>query len=766
MIRFKNVSKVYPGAQLPALSDVTLNITRGEFVFLVGASGSGKSSFLRLILREERATTGLLHVLGQDLTKIRYRKIPVFRRSLGVVFQDFRLLANKTVFDNVAFTLKVIGRSSGFIQNAVPDVLRTVGLENKSDNFPGELSGGEQQRVAIARAVVNKPAILLADEPTGNLDPITSAGIMQIFERINAGGTTVVMATHEASIVNEMQKRVVEVSQGCIVRDEVQGEFGITTKLLVQDKEVSVFLSTKEGAAGSSDARGSCANNITGTGTRDTGLQGDVTQGYMTQGVRHSTNLNRDGRNRDGQHGAGHDPNRQHSDSGINSQDRLRTSVQSADTVRHAGTDSPVQYPGQTDNTGRAKPGQTVVFHTAIDNPNSQHDLENTGTKNTATDNTATGGHASYRDRHDTTDQSRSVQDSADLDNTDQCGESHRSVQDGQRSDDQHRAVPNNVAVPNNTPDSRVPGRMPNGHMLDDQDSDRFNTNYSITNNADISDSMLYGDASSDGVLSSTLMHADHIASGRGARGVSIVAAGARPHTPQPCTGQSHTDQPCDLGRLCDPHELPHRFTDERTNKLPTSQLHGLQLHGLQHLTNQGRCDTGLQGDVTQGVRHSTNLNRDDQRGANQHSNRQYSDGQYRSVQHSTVEESILEAEKLSIAARTAADRFHTPFSLDNPYYAPHSTQHRSKQISPVPDNTTQGQTDRARIEHSETGVTDKHDSGINNHKAHRAADNTVTGSRVSYRDRHNNIDQNRDRQHSDGQYRSVHDPKNTGPDR
>ncbi|WP_080673483.1 cell division ATP-binding protein FtsE, partial [Tropheryma whipplei] len=272
MIRFKNVSKVYPGAQLPALSDVTLNITRGEFVFLVGASGSGKSSFLRLILREERATTGLLHVLGQDLTKIRYRKIPVFRRSLGVVFQDFRLLANKTVFDNVAFTLKVIGRSSGFIQNAVPDVLRTVGLENKSDNFPGELSGGEQQRVAIARAVVNKPAILLADEPTGNLDPITSAGIMQIFERINAGGTTVVMATHEASIVNEMQKRVVEVSQGCIVRDEVQGEFGITTKLLVQDKEVSVFLSTKEGAAGSSDAS-SCANNITGTGRCDTGLR-------------------------------------------------------------------------------------------------------------------------------------------------------------------------------------------------------------------------------------------------------------------------------------------------------------------------------------------------------------------------------------------------------------------------------------------------------------------------------------------------------------
>ncbi|MCO8190719.1 MAG: cell division ATP-binding protein FtsE, partial [Tropheryma whipplei] len=130
--------------------------------------------------------------------------------------------------------------------------------------------------------------------------------------------------------------------------------------------------------------------------------------------------------------------------------------------------------------------------------------------------------------------------------------------------------------------------------MLDDQDSDRFNTNYSITNNADISDSMLYGDASSDGVLSSTLMHADHIASGRGERGVSIVAAGARPHTPQPCTGQSHTDQPCDLGRLCDPYELPHRFTDERTNKLPTSQLHGLQLHGSQHLTNQGRCDTGL----------------------------------------------------------------------------------------------------------------------------------------------------------------------------
>jgi cell division transport system ATP-binding protein len=225
MILFDQVSKLYRGQARPALSNVSLNVDAGEFIFLVGSSGSGKSSLLRLVLKEERPTNGTVHVLGQDLKKIPARKVPVFRRSLGVVFQDFRLLPQKTVFDNVAFTLQVIGRSSGFIHEAVPDVLQTVGLAGKADSFPHELSGGEQQRVAIARAVVNKPAILIADEPTGNLDPATSAGIMNVLSRINASGTTVIMATHDAGIVNQMQRRVVEISQGRIVRDEDQGGY-------------------------------------------------------------------------------------------------------------------------------------------------------------------------------------------------------------------------------------------------------------------------------------------------------------------------------------------------------------------------------------------------------------------------------------------------------------------------------------------------------------------------------------------------------------
>jgi cell division transport system ATP-binding protein len=225
MIRFDSVTKRYRGAPRPALDDVSLEIGAGEFIFLVGASGSGKSSLLRLMLREERATTGEIHVLGQRLTSISTRKVPYFRRSLGVVFQDFRLLPNKTVYDNVAFTLQVIGKSRGFIQTTVPDVLATVGLAEKSSNFPNELSGGEQQRVAIARAVVNKPSILLADEPTGNLDPRTSEGIMQVLERINQAGTTVVMATHDVTIVDRMQKRVVELVQGKIIRDELEATY-------------------------------------------------------------------------------------------------------------------------------------------------------------------------------------------------------------------------------------------------------------------------------------------------------------------------------------------------------------------------------------------------------------------------------------------------------------------------------------------------------------------------------------------------------------
>lgn len=229
MILFEDVSKMYRGANKPALSNVSVNIGAGEFVFLVGASGSGKSSFLRLILKEERPNTGNIHVLGQDLRRIPSRKVPQFRRSLGVVFQDFRLLPQKTVFDNVAFTLRVIGKSAGFIHEAVPDILQTVGLAQKAKNYPHELSGGEQQRVAIARAAVNKPAILLADEPTGNLDPATSAGIMNVLSRINASGTTVIMATHDSGIVNQMQRRVIEVAGGRIVRDEHEGGYATSS---------------------------------------------------------------------------------------------------------------------------------------------------------------------------------------------------------------------------------------------------------------------------------------------------------------------------------------------------------------------------------------------------------------------------------------------------------------------------------------------------------------------------------------------------------
>lgn len=235
MILFENVTKKYRGTQKPALDAIDLKVDRGEFVFIVGASGSGKSSCLRLILREDQPTSGQIHVAGQDLSKISSRKVPYFRRGVGTVFQDFRLLANKTVFDNVAFTLQVIGKSRGFIQEAVPDTLEMVGLAGKAKRYPHELSGGEQQRVAIARAIVNKPAILLADEPTGNLDPATSLGIMQLLKAINASGTTVVMATHEATFVDIMQQRVVELSQGVVVRDEISGGYGQTASIPVAE---------------------------------------------------------------------------------------------------------------------------------------------------------------------------------------------------------------------------------------------------------------------------------------------------------------------------------------------------------------------------------------------------------------------------------------------------------------------------------------------------------------------------------------------------
>ena len=220
MIRIENVSKNYRGSTRPALAGVSLEIEKGDFVFLVGASGSGKSSLLRLILREEVPSSGSVHVLGENLVGIPSRRIPFFRRKLGVVFQDFRLLPNKTVGQNVAFSMEVIGKSAGLIQQAVPEVLRMVGLEGKADRLPSELSGGEQQRVALARAIVNKPALLLADEPTGNLDPKTSEEIMALLDSINQSGTTVVMATHDSGIVNRYRKRVIELREGLIVRDE------------------------------------------------------------------------------------------------------------------------------------------------------------------------------------------------------------------------------------------------------------------------------------------------------------------------------------------------------------------------------------------------------------------------------------------------------------------------------------------------------------------------------------------------------------------
>ena len=225
MISISNVSKQYRGSARPALHNVSLEVAKGDFVFLVGASGSGKSSLMRLMLREDVPTKGSVHVLGENLVGIPSRRVPFFRRRLGVVFQDFRLLPNKTVAQNVAFSLEVIGKSQGFIQEAVPEVLRLVGLEGKADRLPSELSGGEQQRVALARAIVNKPALLLADEPTGNLDPATSQDIMALIERINLAGTTVIMATHDRGIVDRLKKRVVELKDGEIIRDQVGGSY-------------------------------------------------------------------------------------------------------------------------------------------------------------------------------------------------------------------------------------------------------------------------------------------------------------------------------------------------------------------------------------------------------------------------------------------------------------------------------------------------------------------------------------------------------------
>ncbi|MDX6368487.1 MAG: cell division transport system ATP-binding protein [Nocardioidaceae bacterium] len=226
MIRFEKVTKAYPGGSHPALDNVSIDIEKGEFVFLVGASGSGKSTALRLVLRETRSSQGRIYVAGKEINRLAAWKVPRLRRQIGTVFQDFRLLPNKTVTENVAFALQVIGKSRSEINKVVPETLEMVGLEGKGHRMPDELSGGEQQRVAIARAFVNRPMILIADEPTGNLDPGTSVGIMKLLDRINRTGTTVVMATHDVSIVDQMRKRVIELENGHVVRDESRGVYG------------------------------------------------------------------------------------------------------------------------------------------------------------------------------------------------------------------------------------------------------------------------------------------------------------------------------------------------------------------------------------------------------------------------------------------------------------------------------------------------------------------------------------------------------------
>ena len=228
MISFDHVSKQYKHGNRPALEEVSFEIAPGEFVFLVGSSGSGKSTLLRLLLHEEVASAGVVQLDGINVGKLRNRKLPAFRRKLGIVFQDFRLLPTKTVFDNIAFGMQVVGKSHKEIRARVPEVIELVGLEGKESRLPTQLSGGEQQRVAIARAIVNGPKLLLADEPTGNLDPSTSVGIMKILDRINRTGTTILMATHDVAIVDQMRKRIIQVDSGRIVRDQERGIYGHT----------------------------------------------------------------------------------------------------------------------------------------------------------------------------------------------------------------------------------------------------------------------------------------------------------------------------------------------------------------------------------------------------------------------------------------------------------------------------------------------------------------------------------------------------------
>jgi len=243
MIKFENVSMVYePKQQNVALDDINIEINRGEFAFLVGESGSGKSTFLSLVLREKRSTGGAVYVAGQNLNRIPSHRVPKLRRDIGFVFQDFRLLRERTVFDNVAFAMEVIGASRAQIRERVPDALKLVGLEDKARRKPTELSGGEQQRVGIARAIVNRPSILLADEPTGNLDRKNSIEVMNVLNRINQNGTTVLMATHAHELVSEYRHRVIELQRGRVIRDEIEGQYTPMTTVVNQDGSRELLL--------------------------------------------------------------------------------------------------------------------------------------------------------------------------------------------------------------------------------------------------------------------------------------------------------------------------------------------------------------------------------------------------------------------------------------------------------------------------------------------------------------------------------------------
>lgn len=227
VITFDHVTKVYPAQpNKPALDDISLQIYAGEFVFLVGHSGSGKSTFIRMLIREMKPTEGHIYVADEDLSTMRNWRVPYLRRNIGCVFQDFKLLPNKTVFENVAFALEVIGKSRHVIKTQVPEVLRLVGLQDKLNKRPDQLSGGEQQRVSIARAIVNRPPLLICDEPTGNLDPQTSRGIMDLLERINRTGTTVLVATHDREMVDNMRRRVIALDRGHLTRDQDRGVYG------------------------------------------------------------------------------------------------------------------------------------------------------------------------------------------------------------------------------------------------------------------------------------------------------------------------------------------------------------------------------------------------------------------------------------------------------------------------------------------------------------------------------------------------------------